>query len=101
MSECKEHKGMSIPLSAIPQYERLLEYKGKLNVRPGVMLWLSEKDLVAWLPIEELEKLVNDGLKSVSATLIRKHTYGFIEIPSEKKVIFMRSDYSILDTLEY
>ncbi len=101
MSECKEHKGMSIPLSAIPQYERLLKYKGILNVRPGVMLWLSDKDLVAWLPIEELEKLVNDGLKSVSAKLIRQHTYGFIEIPSTKKVIFMSSDYSILDTLEY
>jgi hypothetical protein len=46
MVECKEHKGSSIPFTAIPQYDRLLEYKDLPGVYPGVMLWLSEKDLV-------------------------------------------------------
>jgi hypothetical protein len=38
MIECKEHKGASIPFTAIPQYDRLLEYKDCPGVYPGVML---------------------------------------------------------------
>lgn len=46
MVECKEHKGASIPFSAIPQYERLLQYKNLKNIYAGIVIWLSEKDVV-------------------------------------------------------
>ena len=56
MVECKAHKGMSIPFNAIPQYERLLSYKGFPKVFPGVVIWFYEKDIVIWVSIDEMEK---------------------------------------------
>lgn len=46
MVECKAHAGASIPFSVIPQYSRLLEYKDFINVFPGIVVWLYEKDIV-------------------------------------------------------
>lgn len=94
MVECKEHLGASIPFTDIPQYERLLHYKDLKNVYPGVMLWLSEKDKVFWVPIKVMEQMVNDGEKSIGLRHIGK--YDLIEIPSIKKRVFMESDYSVL-----
>lgn len=96
MVECKEHKGASIPFSAIPQYERLLAYKGYPNVYPGVILWLSEKDKVFWISIDEMEKMVKDGKKSISLKMVEEKLYNIIEVPSIKKRVFMESDYTAL-----
>jgi len=96
MVECKEHKGASIPFSAMPQYQRLLEYKDYEDVYPGFVVWLSEKDIVFWLPIKEAEKMVNDGCKSVGIKAIEEGKYRIVVIPSEKKRVYLDSDYSIL-----
>ena len=93
MVECKEHKGASIPFTAIPQYERLLEYKDCPGVYPGVMLWLSEKDIVMWIGIKEMEKMVNDGKKSIGIKMLEDSLYNIMIIPSEKKRIYLESDY--------
>ena len=95
MVECKEHKGASIPFSAIPQYERLLEYKDVKNVRPGVVIWFSEKDIVLWVSIQEMEKMVLAGEKSIGIRML-KEDYNIVIIPSKKLRVFMESDYSIL-----
>lgn len=100
MVECKEHKGASIPFTAIPQYERLLEFKGLPKVFPGVMLWLSEKDLVMWISIVEMEKMVKDGKKSIGIKMLDEKSYNIVVIPSEKKRVYMDSDYSILISLK-
>ncbi len=100
MVECKEHKGASIPFTAIPQYERLLEFKGLPRVFPGVMLWLSEKDLVMWISIVEMEKMVKDGKKSIGIKMLDEKSYNIVVIPSEKKRVYMDSDYSILTSLK-
>ena len=96
MVECKEHKGASIPFIDIPQYPRLLEYKNFYHVYPGVVLWLSEKDTVTWMPIKEMEKAYNAGLKSLNPEKLIKDGYKFVTIPSEKQRVFMKSDYTIL-----
>lgn len=98
--ECKEHKGASIPFTAIPQYERLLKYKSLPNVYPGVILWLSEKDVVLWVGIEEMEKMVLDGKKSIGLKMLAEASYRIIEIPSEKKRVFLDSDYTVLASLQ-
>ena len=98
--ECKEHKGASIPFTAIPQYEKLLNYKSLPNVYPGVILWLSEKDAVLWVGIKEMEKMVLDGKKSISLKMLADDAYRIIQIPSEKKRVFMDGDYSVLATLQ-
>ncbi len=100
MVECKEHKGASIPFAAIPQYERLLEYKDLPNIYPGVVVWFSEKDTVIWVGIKEMEKMVKDGEKSIGLRMLDKKMYNIIVLPSVKKRIFMDTDYSILATLK-
>ena len=44
--ECKSHKGASLPLSNITQYDNLKRKVGRKGVRSGVVLWLYEKDKV-------------------------------------------------------
>ena len=100
MVECKEHKGASIPFTAIPQYERLLEYKDCPHIFPGVMLWLSEKDKVMWISIQEMEKMVQDGKKSIGLKMLKEKSYNIIEIPSVKKRVYLDSDYTILTSLK-
>lgn len=99
MVECKAHKGMSIPFNAIPQYERLLDYKGFPKVFPGVVIWFYEKDIVIWVSIDEMEKMVQDGEKSIGLRMIEnnyKKSYNIITIPSAKLRKFMESDYDFL-----
>ena len=101
MVECKAHAKASIPFSAIPQYERLLDYKGKYKTFPGVVVWFYEKDTVIWVSIEEMEKMVNDGEKSIGLRMIDekkpyKKSYNIITLPSKKLRTFMETDYNYL-----
>ena len=98
--ECKEHKGASIPFTAIPQYDRLLKYKGLPGVYPGVMLWLSEKDVILWISINEMEKMVKAGKKSISFKMLSEDTYKILVIPTEKKRTFLEGDYTVLMQLQ-
>lgn len=98
--ECKEHKGASIPFTAIPQYEKLLKYKSLPNVYPGVILWLSEKDVILWVGIEEMEKMVLDGKKSIGLKMLAEDTYRIVKIPAEKQRVYLDGDYSVLAFLE-
>ncbi len=99
MVECKAHAKASIPFSAIPQYERLLDYKGKHKTFPGVVVWFYEKDIVIWVSIEEMEKMVLDGEKSIGLRMLDdnyKKKYRIINIPSTKLRAFMETDYNYL-----
>ena len=101
MVECKAHKGASIPFTAIPQYERQLDYKGLYKTHPGVVVWFYEKDIVIWVSIEEMEKMVLDGEKSIGLRMIDKDkpykkTYNIITIPAQKLRTFMEADLNYL-----
>lgn len=101
MVECKAHAKASIPFSAIPQYERLLDYKGKYKTFPGVVVWFYEKDIVIWVSIEEMEKMVLDGEKSIGLRMIDekkpyKKSYNIITLPSTKLRTFLETNYNYL-----
>ena len=101
MVECKAHKGASINFSAIRQYEKMLDYKGIKKVFPGVVVWFYEKDTVIWVSIEEMEKMVLDGEKSIGLRMIDekkpyKKSYNIITLPSKKLRAFMETDYKYL-----
>ena len=102
MVECKEHKGNSIPFTAIPQYERLLEHKNKTNVSPGCIIWFSEKDTVVWVSIYNMERMVLDGEKSIGLRMLTQdnNKYNIVILPSVKKRVMMETDYSILLNLK-
>lgn len=98
--ECKSHKGASIPLSNITQYEKLLSKIGVPGVRCGVILWLIDKDKVLYIPIKTIHKLKENGEKSIGIRFLDNSDYKIIEIPSTKKKVFLDSDYSVLLNLE-
>lgn len=96
MIEVKEHKGASIPLTAIPQYTRLLEYQNIDNVIPGVLIWLSEKDKLYWVDIKELHKVIQAGHKSVGVKIAESALYNILEVPATKKRTFLEGNYKTL-----
>lgn len=95
--ECKSHKGASLPMINITQYDNLVKKVGKKGVRSGVVLWLYEKDKVFYIPTRTITQLKQDGEKSVGLRHIGK--YDMLEIPSIKKRVFMDSDYTVLKQL--
>lgn len=96
--ECKSHKGASIPIGNITQYDKLKNKIGIPGVRAGVILWLIEKDMVLYIPMSTVKQLKEQGEKSIGI----RHLgfYNIKEVPSVKKRVFMDSDYSILLNLE-
>ena len=93
--EIKSHKGNTFPLSNLTQYEKLLAKKGIKGVRAGVILWFIDHDKVLWVPIDTFEKLRKEDKKSVNVKMDYEE-YNIIEIPSQKRRVFLDSDYSIL-----
>lgn len=97
--ECKSHRGASIPMENITQYDKLKKKIGIPGVRSGVILWLIDKDKVLYVPMSTIKHLKEDlGEKSVGIRHLEE--YNIIEIPSVKKRVFMDSDYSILKQLK-
>ena len=96
--ECKSHRGASIPMGNITQYEKLKEKIGIKGVRTGVVLWLIDKDKVMYIPMSTIKQLKEQGEKSIGVRHLEN--YNIIEIPSVKKRVFMDSDYTILKTLK-
>lgn len=96
--ECKSHKGASLPLCNITQYDNLVTKVGIKGVRSGVVLWLYEKDKVFYIPTKTLIKLKDEGERSVGLRHINK--YEIFELPSIKKRIFMDTNYSLLTKLK-
>lgn len=92
MIECKSHKGLSISFDAIPQYERLLEYKNNKGTYPGILIWFYEKDKIYWVPIHVAEQIYKSGEKSIGLRHLDK--YNIIEVPSTKKRVYMESDFN-------
>jgi len=97
MVECKAHAGASLPFSAIRQFDKLISYIGAIDTFPGVLLWLYEKDLVLWIPAEDLKYMRDvEGKKSVGIKALSNSSYNIIQIPAEKKRVFMEADYNAL-----
>lgn len=96
--ECKSHKGASLPLTNITQYDKMIKEVGKPGVRVGVMLWLIEKDKVYYVPVSTLTKMKENGKKSVGIKSVEEG-YRIIEIPAKKLIQYMKCDYSCLMNL--
>lgn len=102
MIDCKMHKGASFPISAFPQYERLIPLKNIKNLITGVVLWLYEKDIVCFIPTYTFEKAIKNNLKSINPKTIDREVYYIVDIPSVKLRTFMKSDYTVVaDSLDY
>ena len=47
-----------------------------------------------------MEKMIKDGKKSIGIKMLTDKSYNIIEIPSEKKRIYLDSDYTVLMNLK-
>lgn len=97
--ECKTHKGASLPLCNISQYDNLCRKVSIKGVRSGVVLWLYEKDKVLYIPTKTITKLKENGEKSVGMRHLNSN-YRIFELPSTKRRIFMDTDYTLLTKLK-
>lgn len=97
--EVKSHKGNTFPFVNLPQYEKLSKKIGIDGVRAGVVIWFYEHDRVIYVPASTIRKMKADGLKSVNIKTIGADGYRYVEIPSEKMRVYMKSDYSVLLSL--
>ncbi len=95
LMECKETQDVRFSLK-FRQYEQLLSYKDIPNVIPGVTIWFASRDLIVWVSIQECEKILNDGIKSISLKMIDNGEYDIKIIPSSKKRVYSYGDYSLL-----
>lgn len=99
MVECKSHKGASISFNDIRQYDKMLNFKGLYKTYAGVLVWFYEKDTIIWVSIEEMEKMVNDGEKSIGLRMLKDNypkKYRIIEVPATKLRTFMEADLNYL-----
>lgn len=97
MVECKATKGASISFNDIRQYDKMRDYKGRYKTHIGVLVWFYEKDKIIWVSIEEMEKMVNDGEKSIGLRMIDekkpyKKSYNIIKVEAQKLRTFMEAD---------
>lgn len=97
--ECKSHEGNTFSWTALSQYDKLVCNVGIKGVRVGVILWMIDHDIVVYLPISTITKMKEDGKKSFNIKMLNDDTYKVYIIPSQKKRVFLDSDYSILSSL--
>lgn len=61
---------------------------------------MIDHDVVLYVPIATFTKLIQDGKKSFNIKMLEDQTYPHVVIPSEKRRVFLDSDYSCLANLE-
>ena len=96
MLEVKCHYGNTFPWSDFSQYDELIKYKGLKNVQIGLIVWFIDHDSIIFVDIDTITKMKNDGMKSINRRLIDQQGYKYTEIPSVKKRVFLKSDYSCM-----
>lgn len=94
--ELKSIKGNTFPFSNLTQLEKLTNASKCKDVRVGVTIWFIEHSRVIYVDIKTVNKMIEDGKKSVNIRLLEKEEYSYIEIPSIQKRVFLDSDYTVL-----
>ena len=98
--EAKSHLGNNFPLTNLTQYDKLKEKVGIPGVRVGVVIWFRDVDTVWYVPVSTITQMKADGKKSVNVKKDIEAGYRIINIPSQKRRVFLDSDYSVLLNLK-
>ena len=96
--EAKAHYGTRLNFKTdLRQYDALLSYKDIPDVHPCVVVWFIDYDCVIFAPIQEIEKMVNDGKKSLHVK--NCFNYNCINVPAKKLRVFMKCDFAFMEDL--
>ena len=95
--ECKSVHGNTLPFSNITdnQWKGLLDKSKIPGVYAGVICWWVDKDITAFISIQELEECKRNGYKSIRFNHEPFYSNGMIHIPGKKKRVFF--DYFMND----
>ena len=97
--ECKSTLSGTFNIGKLTQKDKLKAKMGIKGINAGVIIWFITKEKVCYVPIEEIDRLEKSGYKSVNSKMIGDKGFNVFEIPSELRVTFMDSNYSILDEI--
>lgn len=94
--EAKTILGNTFPLTNFSQFDKLMSVPNVKGVHRGVLIWFQDHDRVLYVPVLTIDKMKNDGKKSVNIRTIDSDGYAYCEVPSIKKRVFLDSDYTVL-----
>ena len=96
--ECKETTENTFNWAKFKQYDKMLSYKNNYHVIPIVVIWFTDHDKILAVRVDEIEKMKQDGLKSININHLGD--YQILDIPSVKKRVYLESDYKVILELE-
>jgi penicillin-binding protein-related factor A (putative recombinase) len=97
--ECKSTTGNTFPLTRLTQYSALKHKVGIPGVRAGVILWFIDHDVIYYVPISSVTKMLEDDKKSIHVKWGESDDYYIVKIPAEKQRTYLTGDYSVLADL--
>lgn len=96
--ECKTHYGKSFPLSCITerQLTGMLEQSKIDGVKCGIIVWFIDLDKTYYINVVEVQKIKEQGYKSINEKMINDGVLNAIEIQGKKKRTFFDYDLTCL-----
>ena len=94
--ECKSIHGNTFPLNNFTQYDKMLSYVKNTDATGAIIIWFIDKDIVLYIPIETITELKKENKKSININKLEELKNKYINVKSEKKKIFLQSDYQFL-----
>lgn len=98
MVECKSIHGNTFPLSNLTQYELLKSYNHFDGLNCAVLIWYIDKDKLLYVPISTVQLCKKKELKSINVTKLEELEDKYIEVPFQKKRIYLSGNYEFLKT---
>lgn len=98
--ECKSVEGNTLNFSRITenQFDGLKSVSKRKNIAAGILVWFKDKDFTCFIPIKELIKAKEIGLKSISFSSI-DNLYHILLNGEKKRILFDYDALSFLDVL--
>lgn len=99
--ECKTTKEGTLNIkSDFKQYHILKDYVNIKGLHAGVLIWYYSYNVIVWVPIEEVNKMVSDGKKSISKKELLKGEYKCVFIPFRIPRVYPKMDFNVLNDIE-
>ena len=79
------------------QWEGMLKHSYVAGVVAGVFIWFIDHDITIFVPIQTLERVRNEGAKSINIRNLKPLNYEYYIVPATKKRVFF--EYDLLNFL--
>lgn len=98
--ELKSIKGNTFNFAGLRQAAKLSDIKPTEGLNKIVIIWFRDHQKILCFDFETIQKMKDDGLKSININKLKDQGYNYIEIPTVKKRIFLTADYSVIFNIQ-